>query len=408
MKQKEVLDREVAYRQSIEILRKCSSEYGFTASGLSKGNYGRVWGRDSMICSLAALLSGEDDLIIQVKKSLNTLMNFQYKHGQIPSNVDVKKKKVSYGGSVGRVDATLWFIIGFSQYVKRTKDMHFLKVNYEKLKKAESLIHLYEFNDKSLIYVPRGGDWADEYVQEGYVLYDNLLYYQAIKEHMDMRKKLGKKTDELKKKLAKVRKSIKVNYWPKKRNSKFIYNKILYNRIRKDNRYHKPYFLPYFNTSKYGDNFDGFANSLAILFGFAKGGKKRKIIRYIEDNFGERGLIPSFWPPITDSDEKWADLKDNYSIKFRNHPYEYHNGGFWPMITGFYAASISRKKRKALRYLDGINFANYQSQDKMPYGFYEFLNSKTFEAKGIKYQGWSGAAGVIAYHTILKRKKLFI
>jgi hypothetical protein len=42
------------------------------------------------------------------------------------------------------------------------------------------VLDAWEFNGKHLVYVPQSGDWADEYVQHGYVLYDQLLRLWAL------------------------------------------------------------------------------------------------------------------------------------------------------------------------------------------------------------------------------------
>ncbi len=66
-------------------------------------------------------------------------------------------------------------------------------------------------------------------------------------------------------------------------------------------------------------------------------------------------LLPAFWPVITPKDEKWDELQTIFNYEFKNKPYEYHNGGRWPMVTGFYVASLARRGRddRARRYLDG-------------------------------------------------------
>ena len=38
----------------------------------------------------------------------------------------------------------------------------------------------WEFNGKQLMYVPQGADWADEYLQHGYILFDQLLRIWAL------------------------------------------------------------------------------------------------------------------------------------------------------------------------------------------------------------------------------------
>ncbi len=80
------------------------------------------------------------------------------------------------------------------------------------------------------------------------------------------------------------------------------------------------------------------------------------------------------------------------------------------MITGFYVSALAKKDiKKAELYLAGINNSNYKSKNGGCWGFYEFLNSKTFHPNGPKYQAWSAAATIMAYHSIANPKeKLFL
>lgn len=408
-----MLSNKQAFEQSLEVLAACASPHGFRASANAADKYGRVWARDSMIASLAALISGEPELINQVEKSLHTLIQFQTKHGFIPSNVDPKKREASYGGTAGRVDSTLWFVIVFGQYVKRTRNLAFLRSHYRAFHKAISLAHLYEFNERGLIYVPRGGDWADEYIQEGYVLYDQLLYYQATKEAVWVNQQLKKDTAKYRDGLKKLKQKIAINYWLEKKNlgKKSVYHPALFRRAIKQKKFERPYLLPFFNPSEYGFRFDGFANGLALLFSLLPKNKEAKLIRFLKNQFGKRThhLIPAFTPPITPKDREWLELKENYSGQFKNRPHEYHNGGLWPMITGFYAAALTKKEpRLAHHFLKGINSANSRGGRANKWGFPEYLNGKTRKPGGRKLLAWSAAAGIIAHQTVIGKKKLLV
>jgi GH15 family glucan-1,4-alpha-glucosidase len=88
------------------------------ASAQDISNYKRVWARDGVICGLAALASGDEELIATFRLTLETLTNNQHENGTIPSNVMTNEDvvEVSYGGLAGRVDAVTWFVIGICQY----------------------------------------------------------------------------------------------------------------------------------------------------------------------------------------------------------------------------------------------------------------------------------------------------
>ena len=170
------------YEKSIELLLKCSTEKGFVASAQDISNYKRVWARDGVICGLSALASGHRELIKTFKNTLLTLAKHQHEVGTIPSNVGVSEKdeSVSYGGLAGRVDAATWFVIGVCQYANYTNDFAFFNDLKPKIYKVLQLLNAWEFNNKHLMYIPLSGNWADEYITDGYVLYDQLLRYWAI------------------------------------------------------------------------------------------------------------------------------------------------------------------------------------------------------------------------------------
>lgn len=104
------------YTKALEALRACGSEDGFLSSPSDSSNYRRVWGRDGSILTLAALLSGDEDLIETGRRTLLTLVEHQGPHGEIPSNVDKACGRVSYGGTAGRVDSNMWFVIACGEY----------------------------------------------------------------------------------------------------------------------------------------------------------------------------------------------------------------------------------------------------------------------------------------------------
>lgn len=115
------------YRRAVALLRKISTPDGFLAAPTEKANYRRVWSRDGVIIGLAALLSEDDELIESFERPLCTLARHQGPRGEIPSNVDTVGGRVSYGGTTGRVDADLWFIVGCVEYWSATGDESFLE-----------------------------------------------------------------------------------------------------------------------------------------------------------------------------------------------------------------------------------------------------------------------------------------
>jgi glycogen debranching enzyme len=97
-----------------------------------------------------------------------------------------------------------------------------------------------------------------------------------------------------------------------------------------------------------------------------------------------------------------------FSYTFKNKPYEFHNGGRWPMVTGFYVADLAKRGRdkQAQKYLTALHRVNALPMDGEPWGFPEYVHGQTYQPEGTRLQGWSAAAAVIGHHTV-QGKTLF-
>ncbi len=399
------------YQQAIRLLYRCSTPDGFLASTSDSANYRRIWARDGVIIGLAALISGERELQHTFRNTLLTLARHQGPHGEIPSNVDTMLERVSYGGTSGRVDSNLWFIIGCAEYWKASGDRDFLEQILPHIEKVRFLLGAWEFNTRGLIYVPQAGDWADEYIHSGYILYDQLLYLQAQRSicalHADL---YGSEDHTLIERLSRLRHLIRSNYWFDNGHDEppdDAYHPVMYQRgSQAAGQSAGKFWLPFFNPSGYGYRFDAFANVLASLFNVADERRRDIVHRYIEEQLpggdGMGYLLPAFWPVIDTQDEDWKHLQRTFSFSFRNNPYEFHNGGRWPMLTGFHVAALARhgEQAAAKRFLAAIHTANALEADGEPWSFPEFVHGRDFTPHGTLHQGWSAAAAVIGEHAL--------
>ncbi|MGD8796459.1 MAG: amylo-alpha-1,6-glucosidase, partial [Thiohalophilus sp.] len=136
------------YQKALDLLHECRTRVGFLASPTESDNYRRIWSRDGVILSLAAIMTNEPDLIESARETLHTLARYQGPHGEIPSNVDPASQRVSYGGTTGRVDASLWFVIGCGEYWKATQDEVFIQQMVPVLEKVRFLLGAWEFNNR--------------------------------------------------------------------------------------------------------------------------------------------------------------------------------------------------------------------------------------------------------------------
>ena len=388
----------VAYHKSIELLHRVASPNGFLASAENISNYQRVWARDGVICGLAALASNDEKLIDTFEQTLETLAKHQHKIGTIPSNVFVSENKteVSYGGLAGRVDAVTWFVIGVCQFAYHQNKPHFVVKYTFEIEKCLDLLEAWEFNNKHLLYVPLSGNWADEYITDGYVLYDQLLRIWALKSYNHFIE-----SDEISNKIMHIKMQIEANFLPNSKTEKFhekAYNELVFND-----------FLPCsFSPSGYKIQYDAFANSLALLLNIGDAAFQNKLIAFSTSlaSSTHLGLLPAFWPPIFETDEHWNLLKDNCKFEFRNHPYEFHNGGSWPMVNGFFGLALLSKSKNenAQKILEAINKANAVDN----FSFYENFNTKTQEPNGVSNCAWSAAASVLMHQSVHTNFKIFI
>lgn len=374
-----------SYKKAIELLFKLSTKNGFLASADQSTNYNRVWARDGVICGLAAILDGNSTLLDTFKSTLITLSQHQHHLGHIPSNVYLKEKgnaEVSFGGLAGRVDTISWYIIGICNYCYAINDMTLLNQYEEKINRALGLLQAWEFNNNNLLYVPRSGNWADEYITEGHIFYDQLLRLWALRCLHQLKPKI-----EFEKKIHKITKKIEDNF--RKTQTQQPYHPKAHKKLKEST-----YWMASISPSGYQTMYDAFGNSLAIFLNIGDSTFKQKVFDFSESLRRKLplGLLPAFWPPITPKDKDWEVLENNCKYEFRNYPFQFHNGGTWQMINGIYGMAVqSINSNVSIEILKEIKELNAQ-QD---FSFYENFDSNTCLPSGVKQCGWSAAGEII-------------
>jgi GH15 family glucan-1,4-alpha-glucosidase len=389
-----------AYRHALNVLRACSSPAGFLASPSDVDNYARVWARDGVITGLAALASGEPDLVMTFHQTLTTLAHYQGPHGEIPSNVSTDGRKVSYGHLAGRVDTVLWYVIGVCAYLRSTHDAHYQKEVLGSIEQALFLAGCWEYNTRGLIYTPIAGNWADEYVQHGYVLADQALYVLALQNAGDVfeRSAWSEKATLLRELLA-------LNYWPCSAHDSDprIYHPHAY---RAQACQGEPtHWLPTFSPSGYTTTFDGLAHALILLAAIGTDDQRAQTEAYVEQLEHTIGssLLPAFWPVIQPGDSAWTALETNHLYdQVKNQPYTYLNGGLWPMLTGLYAVGLARYGfiQRTQHLLAALAAANARGRTHGTWDFAEYHHGQTHEPMGTRYTAWSAAATILTHQVL--------
>jgi hypothetical protein len=389
-----------AYEQALALLRRCQTKAGFLASPVESATEARIRTRDGVMAGLAALASGDAELIKGMKHTLDTIAAGQGKHGEVPSNISPDLQSVSYGRLAGRVDAPLWYVIGVCAFLEHEKH-NSLKVHYWlSVERALYLVECWEYNDRSLIYTPLSGNWADEYLQQGYVLADQILYEIALRSAAKVfsNKEWLKEADTL-------RRMLEINYWPRAslQDDPLVYHTSAYHYQTEQGDI--PYWLPSFSSAGYEVYFDGLAHALALLIGLGDDEQRVQTESYVQALEGSVGspLLPAFWPVILPDDPRWNALELNHLYgEVKNQPYLYHNGGLWPMVTSLYCLGLVRQgqRERALHMLAALNQANARGREGREWEFAEFHHGQTYEPLGNPHQLWSATAGILAYHAV--------
>lgn len=366
--------------QAISLLHECATDAGFTASPQVHDNYCRVWSRDSMLAGLAAFIVDDSKGIDTLKRSVLSLGKHQSSTGQIPSNISIDGSIVSYGSLAGRVDATTWWIIGACWALQCNGN---LKPELEpKIRKALQLLDCWEMNGKGLIYTPLGGNWADEYISQGYVLYDQLLRLWAFRAYYQISKE-----EQFREKAERLENLLDLNYSFTKDKTEQHYHPVAYEKAFEK----LPYWAMSFSPAGYDNRWDMAANALALLLQLNQEPQQTEnfLLELIKEN--GNAMLPVFYPVIQQEDEEWNLLKNNFLYTFKNSPNHFHNGGSWPVFLGLLSLGFRMNERNIIPQLI-LNQIHelFEKQDESV-RFSEYWNNKTMEPGGVAELGFSAS-----------------
>ena len=411
-----------AYTHAVKVLKRCIHHFGIRASGDKETSYPQIWARDSMITLLGAALVQDKEIHRALKASINTLCKYSTSLGEIPNNVGTRSLKPNFQAYA---DAGLWFVIGSSIYCGFTQDKSFLKKTYPAIKET---LRWYEYQDtdqNGLIDFQEGADWMDLLSVRGEGLYVNALYVMALNHAAYLARTQGHIADyrvyKAKEKL--IRTHINKQFWF---TGKYNIIKLLKTSFgtefkakdftkdgklkwesslpKKEILKNDSYYLSYIAFRSLGERFDSFGNMLAILSGTAGTKRAGQILRFIEkyklaDSYPIRAIYPSIQP-------KDRDWRPYYRYANLNLPDQYHNGGVWPFLGGWYVAVLVHQKQydKAKEALEALARLNQKGR----WGFNEWFHGRTGISMGARYQAWSAGMYIYAYEAVKARRLPFL
>ena len=81
----------------------------------------------------------------------------------------------------------------------------------------------------------------------------------------------------------------------------------------------------------------------------------------------------------------------------QNYPWQYHNGGVWPYIGGFWVTWLAKYDKKiAKSELENLAKANAVNN----WEFNEYLHGQLGTPMGVPYQSWNMAMYIKAYQAV--------
>jgi glycogen debranching enzyme len=144
----------------------------------SPEGYPHVWARDSVITALGTSLLAEHANCLRT--SLATLASQQSELGAIPNNVSVATGRLDHTNA-GSVDSNLWYILGHYVQYNTFGDAATLRAHWPSLERALLWLRYQDSNGCGLLEVHEAADWADLLANRFNVLYDNVLWYAALR-----------------------------------------------------------------------------------------------------------------------------------------------------------------------------------------------------------------------------------
>ena len=343
-----------------------------------------------MIALLGARFSGDQRICSSLLAGIDTLRKAMSATGAIPNNVDVPSGRPNFRAYA---DAGLWWIVGSSLMAPDLASML-------------AILRWYECQDvdqSGLLSMQESADWQDLFCTRGKGLNLNCLYVIALRAAA----RLAEPTDPGQaaawhRRADFVRDRINEFFWYQGDGNLLRHVSHTFSTESKQEsdslgrkrwlpvKRHlidEHYYLPYLGFRAVGEWFDCLANLLAILSGVADAERSRCILDFISrHDLGARPLTALF-PVVRPGDSDWRDYYGMLNL-----PGQYHNGGIWPFIGGFYVAALVQCGRtaEAAEALERLGRLNQQGR------FNEWHSAYTGEPMGVEQQAWSAGMYLFA------------
>ena len=345
--------------------------------------YPEPYTRDLMVSSLGILLTRNTKLIKSLQKTLETAARNQSPQGHIPSLVHDRDDR-------GSSDCTPLFLMAVALFRQVTGKKHFLE---PAIRKAIVWMEHQSPTNRVLVAQLPTSDWRDEQWVLGYGLYVNTLVYAYL--HLFGQ---HRRAAELKEQMGQF-------FVRGDRQNKHIHEGLVLP--------NKPYYALWAYKIYRSERFDLLGNSIAILTGLASTSRARRIISWVEAecrSMRKNGdltvnLPPNFFPYIRPGNPDWVARYARY-----NKPGDYHNGGIWPFVCGFYVAALVAAGKYELaekKLLVLTELVRPARKAKVEFGFNEWFKAQNGIPRGEDWQSWSAAMYFYAAQCVEQKRTPF-
>jgi glycogen debranching enzyme len=373
---------QACHERSIELLKRNLTPGGILAATpgarADKRGYTAIFGRDAAVCALGMVVSGDKQLERAAVTGLHTLAEHQAPNGQIAKFVDMQRQEADFW-YLGCIDSTLWWLIALAVLDRRKQPSGLLRQYSKRIRLAIQWLLAQEHQRFFLLQQNEASDWADIMPRSGFVLYTNALWYfvkrlYGVAHAPQTHANFNGLFHPFSAALAEYRRAQLLNDY-----------------VLQQGR-DRDLYLSFVNFSFFGEEGDVFGNVLAVLLGLADTRATRRTLdaltkAHVNDPYPVRAVTR----PIKESSSLWRP----YMARHRqNHVWQYHNGGIWPMVGGFWICALVAAGRVEQAQADLVRMA--RACALRDWTFTEWLHGKTLAPRGMPGQSWNAAAFLMA------------
>lgn len=370
---------------SIDLLERNLTPHGILAASRTDAaearRYTRIFGRDAAICVMAMCGSGVPALEQGAVNSLDALAAHQAANGQIPKYVDPEGRDADFW-YLGCIDATLWWLIAVD-HVRRHGSVGPSHWSGE-AGRAIGWLLAQEHQHFRLLQQNEASDWADIMPRSGYVLYTNALWYEVKRRYeLDHAEATHYHFNHL--------------FNPFQADLPKYHRARLLRHYARRGRRDSGLYLSFVNLSVVGHEGDVFGNVLAIQSGLAD---RAMAYRIVETLTAANSSVP--YPvrvvlhPLTPQHALWRLYMGRHQ---QNLVHQYHNGGIWPFVGGFWVMMLARLRLHEPAWSELARLAQVNALDD--WRFTEWFHGRTLAPKGMAGQSWNAATFLLARRALL-------